>query len=183
MSSYMKNSYEFIVYINSYMNSYIWISRHMNSHNHYMNMKWIHEFMSIWIHVYEFKCVDSDFINEFISILILISEFIVFHLNSWIWFHYYEFTIWTHYWKLMPASVSEHPTRRWSCLGQGCSQQCQTRLAARPATKKTQRQSPHLALRLSAMEATRWYRLGFQVEDDSGSHDQRGAEQIVLIAR
>ena len=83
----------------------------------------------------------------------------------------------------LPARASEHPTRRWSCLGQGCSQQCQTRLAARPATKKTQRQSPHLALRLSAMEATRWYRLGFQVEDDSGSHDQRGAEQIVLIAR
>ena len=38
---------------------------------------------------------------------------------------------------------------------------------------KTQHQSPHLALRLSAMEATRWCRLGFQVEDDS--QDQRGA--------
>ena len=57
MSSYMKNSYEFIVYINSYMNSYIWISRHMNSHNHYMNshMKRLYEFiyeMNTWIHEY-----------------------------------------------------------------------------------------------------------------------------------
>ena len=41
---------------------------------------------------------------------------------------------------------------------------------------KTQRQSPRLALRLSAMEATRWWRLGFQVEDDS--QDQRGAEYM-----
>ena len=46
---------------------------------------------------------------------------------------------------------------------------------------KTQRQSPRLALRLSAMEATRWCRLGFQVEDDF--QDQRGAsaEQISQI--
>ena len=44
---------------------------------------------------------------------------------------------------------------------------------------KTQRQSPRLALRLSAMEATRWCRLGFQVEDDS--QDQRGAEKILQI--
>ena len=44
---------------------------------------------------------------------------------------------------------------------------------------KTQRQSPRLALRLSAIEATRWCRLGFQVEDDS--QDQRGAEQISQI--
>ena len=38
---------------------------------------------------------------------------------------------------------------------------------------KTQRQSPRLALRLSFMEATRWGRLGFQVEVDF--QDQRGA--------
>ena len=44
---------------------------------------------------------------------------------------------------------------------------------------KTQRRSPRSALRLSAMEATRWCRLGFQVEDDS--QDQRGAEQISQI--
>ena len=44
---------------------------------------------------------------------------------------------------------------------------------------KTQHQSPRLALRLSAMEATRWCRLGFQVEDDS--QDQCGAEQISQI--
>ena len=44
---------------------------------------------------------------------------------------------------------------------------------------KTQRRSPRLALRLSAMEATRWCRLGFQVEDDS--QDQRGAEHISQI--
>ena len=44
---------------------------------------------------------------------------------------------------------------------------------------KTQRRSPRSALRLSAKEATRWCRLGFQVEDDS--QDQRGAEQISQI--
>ena len=44
---------------------------------------------------------------------------------------------------------------------------------------KTRRQSPRLALQLSAMEATRWCRLGFQVEDDS--QDQRGAKQISQI--
>ena len=44
---------------------------------------------------------------------------------------------------------------------------------------KTQRRSPRSALRLSAMEATRWCRLGFQVEDNS--QDQRGAEQISQI--
>ena len=46
---------------------------------------------------------------------------------------------------------------------------------------KTQRQSPRLALRLSAVEATRWCRLGFQVEDDSQDHVERGAEQILQI--
>ena len=44
---------------------------------------------------------------------------------------------------------------------------------------KTQRQSPHLALLLSAMEATRWCLLGFQVEGDF--QDQRGAKQISQI--
>ena len=43
---------------------------------------------------------------------------------------------------------------------------------------KTQRRSPRSALRLSAMEATRWCRLGFQVEDDSQDHVERGAQQI-----
>ena len=46
---------------------------------------------------------------------------------------------------------------------------------------KTQRRSPRSALRLSAMEATRWCRLGFQVEDDSQDHVERGAEQILQI--
>ena len=46
---------------------------------------------------------------------------------------------------------------------------------------KTQRQSPRLALRLSAVEATLWCRLGFQVEDDSQDHMERGAEQILQI--
>ena len=44
---------------------------------------------------------------------------------------------------------------------------------------KTQLQSPRLVLRLSAMEATRWCLLDFQVEDYS--QDQRGAEQISQI--
>ena len=46
---------------------------------------------------------------------------------------------------------------------------------------KNQRQSPRLALRLSAVEVTRWCRLGFQVEDDSEDHVERGAEQILQI--
>ena len=46
---------------------------------------------------------------------------------------------------------------------------------------KTQRQSSRLAHRLSAVEATRWCRLGFQVEDDSQDHVERGAEQILQI--
>ena len=33
----------------------------------------------------------------------------------------------------------------------------------------------------SAVEATRWCRLGFQVEDDSQDHVERGAEQILQI--
>ena len=64
-----------------------------------------------------------------------------------------------------------HPKRRWSWLWEVCSQQCLTLLVARPATMKTQRQSPRLALWLSAMQATRWCRLGFQVEHDA--QDQR----------
>ena len=78
----------------------------------------------------------------------------------------------------LPASTSSHPKRWLSCIWQGSSQQCRTRLAARPATK-TQHQSLRLALLLSAMEATLWCLLGFQVEDDS--QDQRGAEQISQI--
>ena len=41
------------------------------------------------------------------------------------------------------------------------------------------RQSPRLALVLSAMKATQWCHLGSQVEDDS--QDQRGAKQILHI--
>ena len=67
----------------------------------------------------------------------------------------------------LSASASEHPKHRWSCLWYCCSQLCRTRLVARPATMKTQHQSPRLALWLSAMEATRWCRPGFQVEEDS----------------
>ena len=42
-------------------------------------------------------------------------------------------------------------------------------------------QSPRLALRLSAVEATRWCRLGFQVEHDLQDHVERCAEQILQI--
>ena len=38
-----------------------------------------------------------------------------------------------------------------------------------------------LALRLSAVEETRWCPLGFQGEDDSQDHVERGAEQILQI--
>ena len=78
---YIWKSYEFIVYMNSYMNSHLWIHIHMNSYNHYMNsyMKWIYEFMSIWIHEYMnsnansciwiqmnrfwIHCIHSEFMN------------------------------------------------------------------------------------------------------------------------
>ena len=53
--------------------------------------------------------------------------------------------------------------------------------AGNVATMKTQRQSPRLALRVSAVEATRWCLLGFQVEDDSQDHVERCAEQILQI--
>ena len=46
---------------------------------------------------------------------------------------------------------------------------------------KTQCQNPRLALLLSAVEATWWCLLGFQVEDDSQDHVERGAEQILQI--
>ena len=46
---------------------------------------------------------------------------------------------------------------------------------------KTQRQSPCLALWLSPVEATVWCQLGFQVEDYSQRHVERGAEQILQI--
>ena len=44
---------------------------------------------------------------------------------------------------------------------------------------KTQRRSPRFALLLSAVQATGWCLLGFQVEDDP--QDQHGAEQILQI--
>ena len=44
---------------------------------------------------------------------------------------------------------------------------------------KTQCQNPRLALLLSAVEATWWCLLGFQVEDDSQDHVERGAKQIL----
>ena len=100
MNSCMKKSYEFIGYMNSYMNSYIWIHIHMNSYNHYMNsyMKWLYEFiyiwihiwneyMSIWIHIYEFKCTDSEFMRIWIHVYefkCMDSKFIYEFINIWI---------------------------------------------------------------------------------------------------
>ena len=46
---------------------------------------------------------------------------------------------------------------------------------------KTQRQSPCLALRLSAMEAILWCLLGFQVEDDFQDQHGASAKQISQI--
>ena len=66
----MKWLYEFTVYMNSYM-------------------QWIYEYMStttMWIHVYEFKCRDSEFMymnHEWNQIF----DFILSNLNSWIWIH------------------------------------------------------------------------------------------------
>ena len=39
---------------------------------HYSYVKWIYEFMSIWIQVHEFKNIDSEFLYEFINIWIQI---------------------------------------------------------------------------------------------------------------
>ena len=52
----------------------IWMHIHVNSY-----VRWIYEFMSIWIHGYEL----ADFLYEFISIWNQVSEFIVSNLNSW----------------------------------------------------------------------------------------------------
>ena len=92
MTSYMK---KFIGYMNSCMNSYIWIHIHMNSYMKwlyefivYMNsyMNWSYEIMSVCIHVYEFICIDSEFIYEFIDIWILVWI----HMYG-LWIHISEF--------------------------------------------------------------------------------------------
>ena len=48
---------------------------------------------------------------------------------------------------------------------------------------KTQCQSPHLVLWLSAFKTCRWCQLGFQIEEleDSQDHVERDAEQILQI--
>ena len=93
MTSYMK---KFIGYMNSCMNSYIWIHIHMNSYMKwlsefivYMNsyMNWSYEIMSVCIHVYEFICIDSEFIYEFIDIWILVWI----HMYG-LWIHISEFS-------------------------------------------------------------------------------------------
>ena len=55
-------------------------------------MKWIYQFMSIWIHVCQFKCIDSEFLYKFMSIWIsdirihcIQSEFM--NLISLTWIH------------------------------------------------------------------------------------------------
>ena len=45
-------------------------------------MKWLYEFMSIWIHVYKFQREDSELVYEFISIWIHTKEFILSNLDS-----------------------------------------------------------------------------------------------------
>ena len=46
---------------------------------------------------------------------------------------------------------------------------------------KTQRQSPHLVLWLSAFKTCRWCQLGFQIEEDSQDQVEHNAEQILQI--
>ena len=128
-----KWSYEFIVYMNLYMNSYVWIYIHKNSH-----MKWSHEFivyMNSYIHLYEFiyemniwihehmnsciwiLCIDSEFVREFISIRVQIYQLIlVSNLISSIWFHKYEFMTWIHYWKQnheVKCMISRYSSWSW----------------------------------------------------------------------
>ena len=98
VNSYMKWSFEFIFYINSYMNSWL----------------------------YKFKCKDSEFVFEFNSIecefrSLNSHNFTVPNLDWSIGFHEYEFMIWTlesvtenrknrkwvHHWKLNELSLYE----------------------------------------------------------------------------
>ena len=76
MNSCMKWLHEFMVYINSYV-------------------KLIYEFMSVWIHVYEFKCIGSEFIIHHIE-----SEFM--NLISLTWIH-----VWHYYLKMKRMQYSE----------------------------------------------------------------------------
>ena len=76
----------------------------------------------------------------------------------------------THSENRRPLRARSPPPATWT-IGTGS-----TRLAARPATIKTQRQSTRPALRLDAEEATQWW-LGFG--DDL--QDQRGAKKSLQI--
>ena len=62
----MKWSYEFIVFMNSEVHLWSYEFRvHMNSYDHSYASEVIYEMiielMSIWIHVYEFIYIDSEF--------------------------------------------------------------------------------------------------------------------------
>ena len=61
-------------------------------------------------------------------------------------------------------------------FGQGCSQRCLTQLVVRPAMMNT-----CLALGLDVEEATWLWLLGFQVQVEDVSQDQRDAQQILQI--
>ena len=67
---------------------HIW-NNHTNSY-----MKWSLEFISIWIHVYEFICIDSEFvckIHRYMNSLIHLCESKSVHMNSYMNSYSYEF--------------------------------------------------------------------------------------------
>ena len=92
VNSYMKGSFEFIVYMNSYVELWcellsIWI--HVYGFIYiYIYSELVYEFISIWIHLYEFRGTDFEFINvnsyyEFITENK--EDFNI--LNLWYWIH------------------------------------------------------------------------------------------------
>ena len=122
-------------YSYSYMNSYEFIyefMKHMNSYG----FSYIHEFMYVWINFETNKFEHQK-----------TSEFNIFSNLSGCWHAKWEqlqllaisFSLSE---LLFLSHSSEHPECGWSCLGQGCSQQCWIHLGERPVTTgmKTQRQ-------------------------------------------
>ena len=86
MNSYLKWPYELIVYMTMSLYDYT-----------------CNEYMNSWL--YEFICINSKIVSEFRSIWIQICEIKISNLNSWIWFHKYEFVIRIHCWKSRDNSI------------------------------------------------------------------------------
>ena len=129
------NSYSWFIFMNSYMNSYEFIYEFMKYMNSY-GFSYIHEFVYVWINLETNKFEHQK-----------TSEFNIFSNLSGCWHAKWEqlqllaisFSLSE---LLFLSHSSEHPECGWSCLRQGCSQQCCIHLGERPVTTgmKTQRQ-------------------------------------------